>query len=266
MAFVAKTYEPTFAVCGNVKDFHKISAAGYDYVESNVGYLMPDKSDSEFQLRLDEIKNAKAKIISCTNFIPSSLKLVGSETKHEEVLVWAETALRRAQMVKIPYIVFGSGGARKVPDGFDKQKATQQFIDICKKLASLAKKYKVTIVIEPLNTSETNLINSLKEGAEIVESVNHPNIRLLCDIYHMMRENEPASEIVKYGRYIKHCHIAEKEGRKSPGVNEEDFKPYFRALKQIEYKGCLSIECGWGNFEKELHPALLYMKQQFLSL
>lgn len=82
----------------------------------------------------------------------------------------------------------------------------------------------------------------------------------------MMRDNEPASEIVKYGRYIKHCHIAEKDGRTSPGVNREDFKPYFRALKQIKYKGCLSIECSWGNFDKELQPALIYMKQQFSSL
>jgi sugar phosphate isomerase/epimerase len=265
-ACVSETYEPTYAVCGNVKDFHKISAAGYDYIESNVGYLIPDKSDTEFQTRLDEIKKAKAKIISCTNFIPGSLKIVGHETKHEAALVWAEMALRRAQMINIPYIVFGSGGARKVPDGFDRQKATQQFVDFCKKLAPLAKKYKVTIVVEPLNTSETNMINSLKDGAEIVEAVGHPNIRLLCDIYHMMRENEPASEIVKYGNYIKHCHIAEKEGRKSPGVNGEDFKPYFRALKQIKYKGCLSIECSWGDFDKELQPALLYMEQQFYSL
>jgi sugar phosphate isomerase/epimerase len=265
-AFVAKINEPTFAVCGNVKDFPKISGVGYNYVESNVGYLMPNKSDAEFQAHLDEIKRTKAKIISCTSFIPGALKIVGHETKHEEALVWAETVFRRAQMIKIPYIVFGSGGARKVPDGFDKQKATQQFIDFCKKLAPLAKKYKVTVVIEPLNTSETNLINSLEEGVKIVEAVNHPNIQLLCDIYHMMRDNEPASEIVKYGRYIKHCHIAEKDGRTSPGVNREDFKPYFRALKQIKYKGCLSIECSWGNFDKELQPALIYMKQQFSSL
>ena len=106
----------------------------------------------------------------------------------------------------------------------------------------------------------------MKEGAEIVEAVNHPNIRLLCDIYHMLMENEPASEIIKYGKYIKHCHIAEKVSRTAPGTNGEDFIPYFRALKRIKYKGCVSIESGWDDFEKRLSPALQYMQSQFSAL
>jgi sugar phosphate isomerase/epimerase len=121
----------------------------------------------------------------------------------------------------------------------------------------------VTIVIEPLNRSETNLINSLEEGAAIVEAVGHPNVQLLCDIYHMMREDEPASEIVKYGRYIRHCHIAEREERTSPGTKGDDFRPYFSALKKIGYKGCISIECRWQDFNNEIKPALTYMQEQW---
>jgi sugar phosphate isomerase/epimerase len=124
----------------------------------------------------------------------------------------------------------------------------------------------VTVVIEPLNRAETNLVNSLEEGARIVEAVNHPNLKLLCDIYHMMREDEPASEIVKYGKYIRHCHIAEREERTSPGTKGDDFRPYFKALKEIGYKGCVSIECRWKDLPQEIQPALSYMQEQFRSL
>jgi sugar phosphate isomerase/epimerase len=79
----------------------------------------------------------------------------------------------------------------------------------------------------------------------------------------MMRDNEPASEIVKYGKYIRHCHIAEKETRSAPGTKGDDFRPYFAALKQIGYKGCVSVECGWDDFASQLAPALEYMKRQF---
>lgn len=266
MTSFSGSYQPEYAVCTSVSNYPLIKSAGYNYVESNVSYLMPGKSDAEFQEHRDEIKKLKARIISCTSFIPGSLPLVGPESKHDEAVVWAEAALRRAGMVKIPYIVFGSGKARNVPENFSKEQATEQFISFCKQIAPLAQKYKVTVVIEPLNRSETNLINSLAEGARIVEAVDHPNLQLLCDIYHMMREEESASEIVKYGKYIRHCHIAEKEERSSPGLKGDDFRPYFKALKQIGYKGCVSIECRWKDLDKEIQPALSYMREQFRSL
>ncbi|MDR2917529.1 MAG: sugar phosphate isomerase/epimerase [Tannerella sp.] len=257
-------FDPPFAVCGKLSNYPVIAAAGYNYVEVPVSdFLAPGKNDSTFQANLEQMKQLDAKIISCINFIPAHLSITGAETRHDEILQWAETAFRRAQMAGIQRIVFGSGGARKVPDGFDKQEATQQFTGLCRKMAPLAQKYGVTVVIEPLNRGETNIINSLAEGAEIVKAVHHPNIQLLCDIYHMLRENEPADEILRYGDIIRHCHIAEKETRSAPGTAGDNFKPYFDALKKIDYRGCISVETGgWDDFEKQVVTALQYMKQQ----
>ncbi len=42
---------------------------------------------------------------------------------------------------------------------------------------------------------------------------------------------------------------------------------YFRnSCPMIKYKGCLSIEGGWVNFETRFAPAWQYMQQQFLAL
>ncbi len=260
-------YMPKFAVCCQLPSYPSVKAAGYDYIEPNVdNFLAPAKRDSVFSANLEEMKRLDAKIISCVVFLPGQLKVTGPETKHDDIIARAEITFSRAQKAGIPIIVFGSGGARRVPDGFGKKEATDQFIALCKRLGPVAQKYNVTVVVEPLNTGETNIINSLREGAEIVEAVNHPNIRLLCDIYHMLRENEPASEIVKYGKLIRHCHIAEKETRSAPGTKGDDFKEYFKALKEINYQGCLSIEGKWDDFETRLVPALQYMQEQFRSL
>ena len=255
---------PSFAVCGKLSDFPAVVEAGYDYVELSVGdFLVPAKNDSAFQVNLEKMKQLNARVISCIYFIPADFRITGAETMHDDILAWADTAFRRARIAGIPHIVFGSGSARRIPDGFDKQEATHQFIDLCKRMAPIAQKYGITVVVEPLNTGETNMINSLAEGAAVVNAVNHPNIRLLCDIYHMLRENEPAGEIVKYGDLLRHCHIAEKETRSAPGTAGDDFKPYFEALKQIKYSGCISIEGKWDDFGKRLAPALQYMKQQY---
>ena len=264
IAAVCQDYKPTFGICTRLAQYPLVQQAGYNYIEPNVtDFLAPARSDEEFAVNLAEQQRLNAKIVSCVSFIPAQLRITGPETKHDEIMVWAETAFKRAQQAGIPHIVLGSGGARRVPENFSKQEATQQFIAVCKRLGPLAMKYGVTVVIEPLNTRETNLINSLKEGAEIVMAVDHPNIRLLCDIYHMMREDEPASEIVKYGEYLKHCHIAERETRSAPGTKGDDFKPYFEALKQIKYTGCISIEGSFDDFETRIVSALQYMQQQY---
>ena len=259
-----KSNEPTFGVCTTVSQYPVVHQAGYTYVEPAVReFLVPDKDDAAFLENLAEQQRLNAKIVSCVVFIPAQMKITGTETKHDDILDWAETAFSRAQKAGIPHIVLGSGGARRVPDDFSKDEATQQFVALCKRLGPVAQKYGVTVVVEPLNTGETNFINSLKDGAEIVEAVNHPNIQLLCDIYHMLKENEPASEIVRYGKYLKHCHIAEKEDRAAPGTGGEDFTEYFKALKQIKYTGCISIEGRFDDFNTRVVSALKYMQEQY---
>ncbi|MDR0724700.1 MAG: sugar phosphate isomerase/epimerase [Prevotellaceae bacterium] len=262
-----KSYEPEFGVCTKLSNYQMLSVVGYDFVEESVGgFLVPDKPDSVFRNILEEQRKTGAKVVSCNVFFPGHLKMVGETTMHEELLARGETALKRAQIVGMSYIVLGSGRSRYVPEGYSREKARQQFVDFCQKLAPIAQKYNIVIVIEPLNSGETNLINTVAEGAQIVESVNHPNIQLLCDIYHMMRENEPEENIATYGKYIRHCHIAEKEGRTAPGTEQGDFTPYFAALKKIGYKGGLSIEGRWENLKEQAPSALAYMKQQFESL
>ncbi|MDR1602651.1 MAG: sugar phosphate isomerase/epimerase [Tannerella sp.] len=264
LSCTASKISPTYAVCGKLSDYPALQAAGYDFFEPTVSaFLSPAESDSVFMSHLAEMKRLNAKPVSCIIFLPGDYTIVGEAPRHDDIVDWGEKTFRRANQAGIRYIVFGSGGARRVPEGFDREKAMQQFIAVCKRLAPVAQKQDVTLVVEPLNRAETNLINSLQEGAAVVEAVDHPNVRLLCDIYHMMRENEPASEIVKYGKYIRHCHIAEKETRSAPGTNGDDFRPYFAALKQIGYRGCISIECSWDDFSSRLAPALEYMKRQF---
>jgi sugar phosphate isomerase/epimerase len=89
---------------------------------------------------------------------------------------------------------------------------------------------------------------------------------VLADFYHMACVGEDAQAIVEAGASLHHCHIAEKVERAAPGVRGDDFTPYFRALKQINYQGRLSIECNWKNFEEEIGPAVAEVKRQIRSV
>jgi sugar phosphate isomerase/epimerase len=178
------------------------------------------------------------------------------------ILKYAETSFRRAHVAGIGIIVLGSGKARQIPEGFSGQEARRQFVELCRKMAPLAEKYKVTIVLEPLNKEECNFINSVAEGGDIVKEVNHPNFLLLADLYHMSKEGESPESILRYGHLLRHVHVAQKAGRSAPGTTPEDFTEYFRALRRVGYRGLISIECQWQNMEKQLPVAIQALRTQ----
>ena len=39
-----------------------------------------------------------------------------------------------------------------------------------------------------------------------------------------------------------HVEIAEKEGRTYPGVKGDDFRPFFKVLREAGYKGAINME------------------------
>ena len=254
---------PKIGLCTSVDNTDKIKAAGYDYVEEGVQkFLVPLEADEKFAPNLKKALAAPLPVYSYAGFLPGDLTCVGPEAKHDKILAYARTAFARAQQVGSTIIVFGSGKARRVPEGFSVEAATAQFVELLKRMGPIAAEYGITIVIEPLNKKECNFINTVAEGTDIARRVNHPNICVLADIYHMALEEEGPESIVAAGPLLRHVHIAEKEGRARPGTAPYDFVPYFAALKQIGYSGGISFECRWKNMDEEMAPALAYVKEQ----
>jgi sugar phosphate isomerase/epimerase len=257
-------FHPEIGVCTLPSNSVMLKEAGYDYLETGVAeILMPNSPEDKFEEKLKIIKDAGFKIYACNGFLPAILKSVGPEANHDSILRYAEITFRRAKKSGIKTIVFGSGDSRRAPEGFDKQKAVQQFIDLLKKISPIAAKYDIVISIEVLNSPSTNIINHISEGLEVAKAVNHPNCKILVDFYHMVTEGDAPEEILKCEGYIYHCHIGEKEKRTAPGMMGDDFRPYFRALRKINYKGNITIEASLGDdMKKQLPLSLAEMKKQ----
>jgi len=256
-------FSPRLGVCTSVDNAAILKSGGCEYVEESAqGFLIPDKPDGEFQEKARASAASVLPILACNSFLPGVLRSVGPEPRHDEIVAFATTAFRRARQTGIKTIVFGSSGSRSIPDGFDRTEARRQFIRLLRRLGPVARKYGVVIVVEPLQRSECNFINTVAEGAAVVKEAGHPNVRLLADIYHMLRENEGPESLVAAGPLLRHCHIAEKDRRTPPGVAGDDFTPYLRALRRIRYSGGISLECRWGDLAAELPAAIEALKRQ----
>jgi len=109
-------------------------------------------------------------------------------------------------------------------------------------LGPYAAQYEVPLIYEPLNRYETNLVNTLAEGAEFIDSLTTDNVKLLADLFHMnIEEVDLAAAIRSAGRHIGHLHFVDSN-RRPAGLGHLDFAPVADALRSIQYTGFVSAE------------------------
>lgn len=232
---------------------------GYDYIELSLAHIM-NLSDADFENLRGQLTKAGIGCEVCHNFFPASIRLTGPDVNMEIITDYVEKALGRASRLGAEVVVFGSSGAKNVPDGFAMEKAWQQIVEMLKKIDPLARRFKITIAVEPINKSESNIINSVREGLEIVRQVNRKNIQLLVDYYHLTVANESLDIIDEAKDYIKHIHFAEATGRQFPKSAKNSYIEFFGKMKSIGYNSRISIEAFSANTAEDAAAALRLLK------
>ena len=236
-------------------------STGYAYWEPAVSSaLVPLEDDESYESQREKLLSVDLPIYAFNAFVPSEVRLVGDDVQWKQVEMYAKRATKRAADVGGQIIVFGSGGARAVPKGYSRKRAWKQLIQFLRLCAAEAERYDLTIAIEPLNRSETNIINAYSEAVELAKEVDREQIQVLADIYHFMMEDEPLEHIRQAPQWLVHVHLADS-GRLYPGSGSYPLQELFDLLREVGYEGRASIECRWGeDFFQEATQALRFLQ------
>ncbi len=251
-----------FGCCCSIEQAEIAHTAGFDYLECTVVSLLPEADEAMFAPVLEKYQAAPLPVRACNVFLPGDLKVVGPGVDRLRVQSYVRTALRRVRLIGADIVVFGSGGARRVPEGFTAAEAETQLIDFLRFVADVATTHGITVVIEPLNRKESNILNSVTDGVALARRVNQPSIRVLADFYHMDEEQEPLHHLVDYKDWLAHIHVADTE-RRAPGTGHYPYGEFVDLLRQAHYDSMVSIECRWTDFAAEAAPACRYLHQVF---
>jgi D-psicose/D-tagatose/L-ribulose 3-epimerase len=236
--------------------------AGFDYVELGVATIAR-LSDEEFEKAAAEHAKIGLSTPVANGFIPKEIKVVGPAVDHAQQMAYFATALDRMARLGVKIIVFGSGPARQVPDGFPRDKAFDQLVDVAKRLAPEAQKRDITVAVEPLRQQESNIMNTAAEGLKWVEVVNHPHFQLMVDFYHLSVEKEDADILVTAKDHIVHFHFANPTGRVYPKLPDEyDYAKFFTNMRKMGYSGGISVEAGTKDFATEGPMAVAFLRAQ----
>ncbi len=246
-------------------DIDKLADWGFDYAEPAVSQTMT-LNDQEFAAALKKPKSTRIQVEAMNWVVPPEIKLTGPAANQEQVANYIRKSLARAEALGAKVIVFGSGGARSVPEGFPRAKAWGQlkrFLRLCGS-EIVKNKYSMVIGIEPLRKAESNILNTAAECLKLAREVNHPKVRIIVDFYHLAIENEDPDIILRARDAIVHLHIANpNQGRVFPREEAEEprYKAFFTNLRRIGYNGRISLEANTKDFESDAKAGLLFLKQ-----
>ena len=69
--------------------------------------------------------------------------------------------------------------------------------DSLNELGAHAAQAGVPLIYEPLNRYETNLINTIGDGVELLSSLSTDNVKLLADLFHMQIEEVNLADAIR---------------------------------------------------------------------
>ena len=224
------------------KTLDMIQAAGYDYVEFPLMQLA-DLPQDEFEALKAYLSGMTIGCDACCNMFPARVRLLGEEASDSVIDEYLNVAFARMAALGTKTIVLGSSGARRLPDGMSRTEGVRQLAKvITDKVIPLLEKYDITLVMEPIGSYEANFINTLPDGMEVVDAVNHPRVQLLADSVHLLYENEPPEHITRYAANLRHIHLCENERALPADGISDGLQAILEAIRESGYDVCASFE------------------------
>jgi len=141
-------------------------------------------------------------------------------------------------------------------------------VEQLQELGDFALQNNTSVILEPLNSREAFFLRQIADAASICRDVNSKGVTCMGDFWHgTFEETSDYGAFFSAGNYLSHVHIASRKRRSMPGEDgdADNYIEGFKALKQINYQGYVSFECGsQGNRSETVPAAVKLLREQWL--
>jgi sugar phosphate isomerase/epimerase len=165
------------------------------------------------------------------------------ETIRQKTVAYLNSLIDFCGDLKGEVMIFGSPKQRKT-EGIAVSEAKKYFADGLVSVAAHAQQRGVKILVEHLDHTQTDVVNTLAEAKAIIDAVNHPAIQMMFDFHNTPDESEPFHILIeKFYKNIYHVHVQEMDGKYlGTGNASNAFVQGFQTLKNLGYDKWISLE------------------------
>ena len=162
---------------------------------------------------------------------------------HDKLVADAERMIPLAAAAGVPNIVVFSGNRAGLSDG----EGIANCVTGLKRLAPTAEKHGVTLCLELLNSKVDHhdyQADHTAFGAQVVQGVGSPRVKLLFDIYHMqIMEGDIIRTIRANAQHIAHFHTGGVPGRNEIDETQElNYRAVMQAIADTGFPGFVGQE------------------------
>jgi hydroxypyruvate isomerase len=119
---------------------------------------------------------------------------------------------------------------------------------------------------EPLSDQPRRALDRAQETFPVIQEVNHPNVKVCFDIYHLQRTEGNIVVNMRRGfeqDLIKVVQIGDVPGRLEPGTGEINYPFIFAELRRLGYSGYLDTEMGTSSTPEHAMDVVRQMSMQY---
>jgi len=236
-------------VCASPDQASLLEALGYDYIETNFGWLAT-LDEEEFCRHTRELERFSLASEAFNCFFKGEMQLYAPDGDQDPLLrqirAYAERGFARAARWGGKIAVIGSGGARKMQDWMTREEADRQFSRVLAVCGEIADSYGMKIAVEPLSRRECNYIHTVAEGAAVAAQSGNPAVGVMVDFYHHHNNGDDLAALPNYRDALYHAHYARPENRFAPTVADEaSLAAILSQLRRCPKVERISLECRW---------------------
>ena len=176
----------------------------------------------------------------------------------DEVVQTAELSIKAAQTLGVPRLNLHTA---ELVDGHaarPRQRSTGQMwltaMHTLERIGELGAAAGVTFCVENLNTIVDHPgvpLARAKDTLALIEGVDHPNVKMMLDLYHAQIGEGNLVELVRRcGSAIGEIQVADVPGRCEPGTGEIHYPAIATALRDMGYRGPIGLEA-WASGDSE---------------
>ncbi len=135
--------------------------------------------------------------------------------------------------------------AGRLPPGVGQQQAWDCLVDNLRQTAEAFAGLGIGVRCEAINPLDMPgfLLNTPTQMLDLLAAVDHPNLALQLDLYHMARQGLALPQVIRQlAGHIGHVQFADCPGRGEPGTGTLDFTAALQALAETGYRGWLGAE------------------------
>lgn len=214
---------------------------GFDVYE--IGIEDPDGID--IALVAEEAERVGIQVNICGAY--GETRDLGSDDAaiRDSALQYNKTLIDFALATGSPYVagpMYATTGKTRLATPAEKARQTAHVVENLRVLADYAAARGVNLALEPLNRFETDFMNTVKQGMDLLGKVQRDNVGFLLDTFHMNIEEKSIPAAIRLaGDRIFDFHACAND-RGTPGEDPFDWQAIAQALSDVRYEGPAVIE------------------------